>query len=75
MVDRLSEMVPRWKQCFALHTLVINADNGLESSGRRTQWLKRLIELSDAHQLTIQLAYYPVWCKYSNDPYDIVIKQ
>jgi len=59
MVDRLSEMVPRWKQCFGLHTLVINADNGPESSGRRTQWLKRLIELSDAHQLTIQLAYYP----------------
>ncbi|MCU7880375.1 MAG: transposase [Candidatus Thiodiazotropha sp. (ex Lucinoma aequizonata)] len=30
-----------------------------ESSGRRTQWLKRLTELSDTHQLTIQLAYYP----------------
>jgi hypothetical protein len=59
MVDRLSEMVPRWKQCFGVHTLVINADNGPESSGRRTQWLKRLVELSDAHQLTIQLAYYP----------------
>jgi len=59
MVDRLSEMVPRWKQCFGLHTLVINADNGPESSGRRTQWLKRLVELSDDHQLTIQLAYYP----------------
>lgn len=59
MVDRLGEMVPRWKQCFGLHTLVINADNGPESNGRRTQWLKRLVELSDAHQLTIQLAYYP----------------
>lgn len=59
MVDRIEELVPRWKQCFGLHTLVINADNGPESSGRRTQWLKRLVELSDAHQLTIQLAYYP----------------
>jgi hypothetical protein len=59
MVDRIEEMMPRWKQSFDLHTLVINADNGPESSGRRTQWLKRLVELSDAHELTIQLAYYP----------------
>ena len=33
MMDRLEEMVPRWKQRFAVHTLVINADNGPESSG------------------------------------------
>ena len=59
MVDRLEEMVPRWQRSFDLHTLVINADNGPESNGHRTQWLKRLVELSDAHQLTIQLAYYP----------------
>ncbi len=38
---------------------MINADNGPESSGHRTQWLKRLVELSDTHQLTIQLADYP----------------
>ena len=59
MVDRIEEMIPRWKQCFDLHTLVINADNGPESNGQRTQWLKRLVELSDNHQVTIQLAYYP----------------
>ncbi|MCU7879343.1 MAG: hypothetical protein KZQ60_01245 [Candidatus Thiodiazotropha sp. (ex Lucinoma aequizonata)] len=45
MVDRLEEMMSQWKKRFALHTLVINADNGPESSGRRTQWLKRLTEL------------------------------
>ncbi|MCU7882023.1 MAG: hypothetical protein KZQ66_21435 [Candidatus Thiodiazotropha sp. (ex Lucinoma aequizonata)] len=61
MVDRLEEMTPQWEKCFALHTLVINADNGPESSGPRTQWLKRLTELSDTHQLTIQLAYYPLY--------------
>ena len=33
--------------------------NGPESNGRRTQWLKRLVALSDAYQLDIQLAYYP----------------
>ncbi len=53
------QMVPRWKRQFDLHTLVINADNGPEGNGHRTQWLKRLVELCDAHQLTIRLAYYP----------------
>ncbi|MCU7881806.1 MAG: hypothetical protein KZQ60_15685 [Candidatus Thiodiazotropha sp. (ex Lucinoma aequizonata)] len=53
MVDRLEEMMPQWEKRFAVHTLVINADNGLESSGRRTQWLKRLTELSDTDQLSI----------------------
>ena len=59
MVDRLAEKIPQWQQRFDFDTLVINADNGPENSGRRTQWLKRLVELADAHQLTIQLAYYP----------------
>ena len=59
MVDRLEEMVPKWKQRFGFDTLVINADNGPEGNGRRTQWLKRLVELADAQQVTIQLAYYP----------------
>ena len=59
MVDRLLEMVPRWKHRFDFHTLVINVDNGPENSGRRTQWLKGLVELADAHGLTIRLAYYP----------------
>jgi transposase len=59
MVDRLEEKLPQWKQDHGVRTLVINADNGPESNGRRTQWLKRLVALSDAHQVTIQLAYYP----------------
>ena len=59
MADRIAEMIPRWRKRFDLHTLVINADNGPESNGHRTQWLKRLVELCDAHQLTIELAYYP----------------
>lgn len=59
MVDRLDEKLPQWKDDYGLHTLVINADNGPESNGHRTQWLKRLVDLSDAHQVTIQLAYYP----------------
>ena len=38
---------------------MINADNGPENSGIRTQWLKRLIEFSAQQNITIQLAYYP----------------
>jgi len=41
------------------HTLVINADNGPENSGVRSQWLKRLVAFSAQENITIQLAYYP----------------
>lgn len=38
---------------------MINADNGPENSGVRSQWLKRLVEFSAQETITIQLAYYP----------------
>jgi len=38
---------------------VINADNGPENSGSRTQWLKRLVEFAALHQVDVQLAFYP----------------
>lgn len=41
------------------HTLVINADNGPENSGSRTQWLKRLVNFSAVSNVTVKLAYYP----------------
>jgi len=45
MVDRLEELWPRLaSENPDLEVLVINADNGPESSGSRTQWLKRLAE-------------------------------
>ena len=54
MVDRLEELIPKLlKRSPDLDTLVINADNGCESSGRRTQWLKRLQEFSTHHNITI----------------------
>jgi len=60
MVDRLEELWPKLRQRFPqVHTLVINADNGSESSGQRTQWLNRLVQFSDDYGVTIQLAYYP----------------
>lgn len=38
---------------------MINADNGPENSGVRSQWLKRLVAFSAQEEITIQLAYYP----------------
>jgi hypothetical protein len=37
----------------------IKADNGPESSGRRTQFLKRMVEFSDHTGKPVQLLYYP----------------
>ncbi len=39
--------------------LVIYLDNGPQNSGRRTQFLKRMIEFSDWSGLEIRLVYYP----------------
>ncbi len=39
--------------------LVIDCDNGPESNGRRTQFLKRLVELADLTGKRIHLVYYP----------------
>lgn len=39
--------------------LVIDLDNGPEVGSSRTQFMKRLVDFSDRHQLTLELAYYP----------------
>jgi hypothetical protein len=39
--------------------LVINLDNGPHNSSHRTQFMKRMIEFADKHNLEIVLAYYP----------------
>jgi hypothetical protein len=39
--------------------LLLNLDNGPEIASSRTQFMKRLTEFSDRHQLTLELAYYP----------------
>ncbi len=60
MIDRLEELFPKLlERCPEMETLVINADNGCESSGSRTQWLKRLMDFSNTHGIKVQLAYYP----------------
>lgn len=42
-----------------VNKLVINMDNGPECSGRRSQFLRRLVDFSDKSGLEIKLVYYP----------------
>lgn len=42
-----------------VNRLVLNMDNGPECSGRRSQFLQRMVEFSDRSGLEIRLAYYP----------------
>jgi hypothetical protein len=42
-----------------IRELVINLDNGPELASNRTQFIKRLVEFSDRHDLVIRLVYYP----------------
>jgi hypothetical protein len=39
--------------------LQIDLDNGPQIASSRTQFMKRLVEFSDRHRLTLELAYYP----------------
>jgi hypothetical protein len=39
--------------------LLIDLDNGSEIASSRTQFMKRLVEFSDRHEITLELAYYP----------------
>ena len=43
----------------ATSLLQIKMDNGPESSGRRTQFLYRMVQLADDMNKPIQLLYYP----------------
>jgi len=40
-------------------TLVFLQDNGPENSGRRTQFLGRMVDFVEQHQINVRLAYYP----------------
>ncbi len=42
-----------------IRRLVIYLDNGPENSGRRTQFLKRMVQFADWSGLVVRLVYYP----------------
>ena len=52
-----------WKENLGSHLgineLVINLDNGPNSSGKRTQFIKRMTEFSDRYNVKVRLIYYP----------------
>jgi transposase-like protein len=39
--------------------LLLNADNGPENSGQRTQFIKRMVQFAIEHNTEVTLAYYP----------------
>lgn len=39
--------------------IVINMDNGPECSGKRTQFLKQMVDFSDKNGIEVRLVYYP----------------
>jgi transposase len=45
--------------CRGVRRLVLYLDNGLNNSGRRTQFLKRMVEFADYSGLELRLVYYP----------------
>ncbi len=61
MVDNLEQW---WKSLSRtekqrLDLIQIKVDNGPENSGRRTQFLKRMVEFADRTKKSIQLLYFP----------------
>ena len=46
-------------KCRGIKRLVIYLDNGPKNSGRRTQFLKRMVQFADWSGLEIRLVYYP----------------
>ena len=59
IVDRLEEIWPVIHEKYGADILTINADNGMENSSSRTQFIKRLVEFADRYNITVKLAYYP----------------
>ena len=50
-----------------LNQLVVNLDNGPECSGRRSQFLLRMVEFADMTGLVIRIIYYPpYYSKYNS---------
>jgi hypothetical protein len=60
LVDALDEWWQRNKDRFAeVRQLVVDLDNGPENHSRRTQFLYRMVQFAQKHQVGVQLAYYP----------------
>lgn len=59
IVDQLEEVWGEVKERYHPDLLTINADNGIENSSQRTQFIKRLVQFTQKYKITVKLAYYP----------------
>jgi hypothetical protein len=60
IADALDEWWGRNRDRFAdVRQLVVDLDNGPENHSRRTQFLYRMVQFAQKHQVGVQLAYYP----------------
>jgi hypothetical protein len=59
IVDCLEEIWPVLQKKYGAEKLTFNADNGMDNSSLRTQFMKRLVEFSGRTQTKVKLAYYP----------------
>jgi hypothetical protein len=63
IVDALDEWWQRNQERFeavcAVRRLIVDLDNGPENQSRRTQFLYRMVQFAQKHQLLVQLVYYP----------------
>ena len=62
--DFIVDVLESWWQAHRerfceVKTLLLNQDNGPENHSRRTQFMKRIVEFAQRHQLNLRLAYYP----------------
>ena len=62
--DFIADCIDIWwinnlKDNMGIEELVINLDNGPNSSGKRTQFIKRMTEFADKHGIKVRLVYYP----------------
>ena len=59
-VDALQMWWQQVRACYGhIKRLVIYLDNGPKNSGRRTQFLKRMVQFADWSGLEVRLVYYP----------------
>ena len=59
IVDCLEKTWKKLRREKNLERIVINLDNGLENSSRRTQFIKRMVMFAYKYNITVSLAYYP----------------